>query len=241
MKKNHEFLNSYAINQSFDYGEFLENGTASDCIIVLPDGKKVSAHRTILCQSSTFLFNAFTSGMQEDSKREVSIRFDPGGQFINLLKYFYTGEIQINEQNVLQLIEITHFYGVHNLYCFLVNVYLNEILSPSNIFEYVDKCFDMELNESLRTLEPHLARYYCNIPLSIFSEKLDISTFCHVLSLAIQNGSFSGDVIAELNLFMNGAIPDEKQEESLNSLVFSFGRNSSQKPCWGRSDKRKSH
>lgn len=223
---------NFEIDQVFDYESFLEEGHSPDCTIILPNGTEVLAHRIILSQSSTFLHNAFTSGMQEDSKREVSIHFDPGNQFINILKFMYKKEICINDQNILQLIEITHFYGLHDLYNFLVNEYLDQQLSPSNIFQYVDKCFELEFNESLRSLEPYLARFYQEIPISTFSEKLDISTFCHVLSLAIQNGSFTNDVVSELNTFMNGAIPDENQKESLNSLLVAYGGNSSQTPSW---------
>lgn len=232
MTKTHEFLDTYEIDPIFDYGSFLDNSISPDCTIILPSGKKIPAHRLILSRFSSFLYNAFTSGMQEDSQREVAINFDPGDQFINILHFMYTQQIDIDDQNILQLIEITHFYGLHELNNFLVNDHLKQILSPSNIFQYVDKCFDMELNESLRYLEPHLARFYQEIPIQIFSEKLDINTFCHVLTIAIKTKSFTDDVVAELNTFMSGAIPDENQKETLNSLVCTYGGNSTQIPCW---------
>lgn len=232
MSKSYEFVKSYEIDQFFDYETFLENGDSPDCTIILPNGNRIPAHRIILSRSSSFLHNAFTSGMQEDSKREVSIHFDPGDQFINVLKFMYKPEITINDQNILQLIEITHFYGIHDLYNFLVNDYLDQNLLPSNIFQFVDKCFELELHEALRSLEPYLARFYNDLPISTFSEKLDISTFCHVLALAIQNGSFTNDVVSELNTFMNGAIPDENQKEALNSIISTYGQNSTQIPCW---------
>ncbi|OHT10274.1 BTB/POZ domain containing protein [Tritrichomonas foetus] len=215
-----------------DFSYFYKNHLIPDCTLVFPDGSKILAHRIILSNWSIFFEDAFTSGMQEDSTREVSIVFNPCNLLPAIVNFMYSTSIEINQENLMPLLEISHFYGVTKLFNDLKSK-LDHCLDQNNIFDFVDQCYNLELKQSLALLKPYLARLYNLINIQQFSDKLDIVTFCHVLTSATENGIFQGDVVSELNTFLNGTKPSTKEETNeLDKVIQIFGNPNRIKPLW---------
>ncbi|OHS93263.1 BTB/POZ domain containing protein [Tritrichomonas foetus] len=224
-------INQFHADLIFDFGEYLNSGLMSDCTLVFPDGRKIKAHKIILATSSKFLHDAFTSGMHEDTTGEVTITFNPQNLLPQVIDFIYTSLIEITDENCMPLIEISHFYGIQNLYDFIISKF-TDVVSPSNILHYVDICYNLELNEALKVLVPFMARFYRSIPIEQFSDKLDIATFCHVLTIVANDPSFESDIVAELNTFLNGAQPNAEQKEELDKLLILRTDLVKSKPSW---------
>lgn len=108
------------------FSKLYENEALSDItLIVGPSGSKkkesrVRAHRTVLCVwSDTFRAMLETHDRwKESSLAELRVEIEESEVdiFLLMLKYMYTGETDfITGENVIPLISLSNYYGVHSL------------------------------------------------------------------------------------------------------------------------------
>ncbi|XP_078351385.1 kelch-like protein 28 [Oculina patagonica] len=74
------------------------------------DHARLKAHRIVLCAASPFFFNAFNSDMKE--KKEGVIRLEEMSKDVmeEVLKYLYTGHVDISEANGCDLMAAADFF-----------------------------------------------------------------------------------------------------------------------------------
>lgn len=219
METEEPLYEQYCSDLILDFSIFLDQHINSDCLLKLLDGKqtKLYCHKIILANASQFFHNVFTSGMEEEKTAEVEIKCNPLNQFPHVLRFIYTSSIDINDDNVMAIFEIAHFYEIQ-----ILEEFIKQNLStvdPSKIMIYTKSCYDNELTEALKILIPYMAQYYDRIQLSEFSLNLDIKIFCNVLSLAIENGTFKGDINKELDEFLNGTSPNQEEKAEIDKLI----------------------
>ena len=73
------------------------------------EGQTFPAHRCVLAASSQFFHGLFTNDMKEKSASIVNIEGIPVSVMNELLSYLYTGEVQMSEANVDDLIASANY------------------------------------------------------------------------------------------------------------------------------------
>ena len=202
-----------------DFSDFFgSNLCLTDCQIIL-NNERISAHTIILANGSEFFYNAFTSGMEEEVKREVSIDFNPQNLFPVVLNWIYTSQISFEFNQLMPLLSIAKFYGVNNLLEKLEN-YLQNVINPDNLFDLVSQCYDNELTNELHLLIPFIAEFFDQISIQKMSDNLDVQVFCQVLHCYFKNNGFDPEyAINALTQFIGDYECTDEDYEAINAIL----------------------
>lgn len=85
-------------------------GEAGFCDIILEvEGRQLTTHRCVLAANSQFFYTMFGSGMKESSQKILSLYSVSFTAMSLILDYFYTREILVDEDNVLDLLHASSF------------------------------------------------------------------------------------------------------------------------------------
>lgn len=181
--------NTITYDSIFDYSEFISDdfprgeSLISDCTLIVGD-ERIRSHTIILASSSVFFYNAFTSGMHEDLEREVRIYYNPNGAFLPVLRWFYTGRIDVTPENAMCLFAVSRFYGVRQLEASLAALLRAEVTTPELLVQLINTCYEAGLNSELRFLVAFIADFHAagRLTTAQLSDVLDVPTFCLVLA-----------------------------------------------------------
>lgn len=198
----------------FDYSEYLENGVICDCTIECR-GAQYKAHRVVLANSSTFFYNAFTSGMTEEEKRVVKVSDRFADMFPKVLNFIYTGAIDVEEHEIIPLLEQSEYLGITSLGQCLCSI-MDPIITEETLLAYIRQCYDTGCKLALERLVPYMAKFFNTISVKDFSDALDVFTFC----LVVKSLELPGDeAVGILNAFLDGYTPNEQEKARLDSVV----------------------
>ncbi|KAL9954904.1 hypothetical protein ACROYT_G042490 [Oculina patagonica] len=90
--------------------KFRLEGEAGFCDLILEvEGRQLTTHRCILAANSQFFYTMFRSGMKESNQKLLSLQSVCFTAMSLILDYFYTREIVINDENVLDLLNASSF------------------------------------------------------------------------------------------------------------------------------------
>lgn len=90
--------------------KFRLEGEAGFCDVILEvEGRQLTTHRCVLAANSQFFYTMFSSGMKESSQKLLSLQSVCFTSMSLILDYFYTREIVINDDNVLDLLNASSF------------------------------------------------------------------------------------------------------------------------------------
>lgn len=221
-----ELLEFYS-DPIYDYQKYLQNSQICDCMIKMEGSDEtISAHRVVLANASVFFFNAFTSGMQEDTDRIVTIPSQYAMLFPKVLEFLYTGIINVEMNELIPLIDHAHYFGIQSLMSALEEM-MNTSMTKDKLVKFIEDCYAYSLQEPLNKLIPYMQRFFNELTIAEFSEMLDTITFCKVIG----DLQMTVDQKVEcLNAFLNGSKPEGEEIVALNSVVGSaVGR---VRPCW---------
>ena len=85
-------------------------GEAGFCDVTLAvEGKVLTSHRCVLAASSQFFYTMFNSGMKESNQKVLNLQSVTFNAMSVMLDYFYSREIVINDENVLDLLNAASF------------------------------------------------------------------------------------------------------------------------------------
>jgi len=96
-------------------GELFLSDLFSDVTLVV-EGQSLSAHRVILAAKSDYFRTLLTSGMKESYSKEVELKDTPIQAFRLLLRFIYTGQMSLEEQELEVVLDVL---GLAQRYCFL--------------------------------------------------------------------------------------------------------------------------
>lgn len=201
----------------FKFGEFFESGLLADCEIHVhqsmddPEYQIIRAHRLVLANSSDFFHNSFTSGMIETETGVVDVYTNPNNLFPVVVKWMYDGSLAFDPSQIMSLLSIAHNYGIRKLDIEL-NKVLEKNITPETILSYVQQCFDNELSDELKGLEPYLAKYLMDIPIGELSDALDVATFARVLEKSSLTNEQKVPLIRE---FLGDWDPSDEEKDAL--------------------------
>lgn len=199
----------------FDYSEFLESGSNTDCELKFPDQPSIFAHKLVLANSSKFFFNAFTGNMTEQQTGIVSCSFNPDNILEKVVKYMYNGKIQFSNSELMQLYATVNYYGIDSLRSVLEEKIDKEI-TPENMLDYCNICYEKNLNEVLNILAVKIGQRLDEYSVDKLTDILDV----RVYALALKNSKL--DARAKLNhirSFIRDYELDQNEKESLLAAV----------------------
>lgn len=110
--------------------DLLENEKFVDCILKIKD-KEFPCHRLVLAASSPFFKAMFLSDLEESKKREIVLRDVEPGVMGMILRYLYTSDINLTEQNVQDIFVVANMYQIPSIFSVCVS-YLQEKMVLGN-------------------------------------------------------------------------------------------------------------
>ncbi|CAN7995109.1 unnamed protein product, partial [Ixodes pacificus] len=121
-------------------GSLLLQPEYSDVTLVV-GGARLPAHRLVLASCSSYFRALLYGGMRESQEKEVVLRDTPREAFELLLRYIYTGQLQLSglkEDVVLEVLELSHLYGFLELEAG-VSRFLEQVLGVRNVCRIYDR------------------------------------------------------------------------------------------------------
>lgn len=110
--------------------DLLENEKFVDCILKIKD-EEFPCHRLVLAASSPFFKAMFLSDLEESKKREIVLRDVEPGIMGMILRYLYTSDINLTEQNVQDIFIVANMYQIPSIFSVCVS-YLQEKMVLGN-------------------------------------------------------------------------------------------------------------
>ncbi|XP_068438132.1 kelch-like protein 40b [Clinocottus analis] len=110
--------------------ELLENDKLVDCVLKIKD-KEFPCHRLVLCACSSYFRSIFLSDLEESKKKEIVLEDVEPGVMGLILKYLYTSQINVTEQNVQDIFAVANVYQIPSIFTVCVS-FLQKRLSLSN-------------------------------------------------------------------------------------------------------------
>lgn len=110
--------------------DLLENDKFVDCVLKIQD-KEFPCHRLVLAASSPFFKAMFLSDLEESKKREIVLKDVEPGVMGMILRYLYTSDINLTEQNVQDIFMVANMYQIPSIFSVCVS-YLQEKLVLGN-------------------------------------------------------------------------------------------------------------
>lgn len=110
--------------------DLLENDKFVDCVLKVQD-KTFPCHRLVLAASSPFFKAMFLSDLEESKKREIVLKDVEPGVMGMILRYLYTSDISLTEQNVQDIFMVANMYQIPSIFSVCVS-YLQEKLVLGN-------------------------------------------------------------------------------------------------------------
>ncbi|XP_074545513.1 kelch-like protein 40a [Halichoeres trimaculatus] len=110
--------------------DLLENDKFVDCVLKIQD-KEFPCHRLVLAASSPFFKAMFLSELEESKKREIVLKDVEPSVMGMILRYLYTSDINLTEQNVQDIFMVANMYQIPSIFSVCVT-YLQEKLVLGN-------------------------------------------------------------------------------------------------------------
>lgn len=126
-------------------GEFLRQGCKTlwetklytDIILVVGE-QKIPAHRIVICSwSETFKAMLENDVWRESHQQELPVSPEDPDLFKLLLQFMYTGQVEINSDQVIPLLAMSNYYGVYALkdYC---GDLISKTIDIDNVFSLIE-------------------------------------------------------------------------------------------------------
>lgn len=127
------------------------NDEFSDITLVI-ENSEIPAHKVILASSSDYFRALLFCGLQESQSAKISLKCSNEQLFKQLLKYVYTGKMNLTEMSVQQILEIFQMSHEYNFRALneTISKHLISILSLKNVCIFYDLSNFYEIDE-LRT------------------------------------------------------------------------------------------
>ena len=203
----------------WNYVRYFDEGVLTDCEIRVyetegsDEYESIKAHKAILCNASDFFYNTFTSGMSEAETGIVETTKNPKGLLKSVIRFLYSGELTMGDDDVMPLLFIAKDYGITSLQMLIIDYITGkECANATAILDFVDQCFQYELVDELALLEPIIATHYNLFTIDNLSNLLDVKTYAHVLK-SVKKPML--DKVKDIVVFLRDWKCDEEEKQAL--------------------------
>ncbi|EDO42992.1 predicted protein [Nematostella vectensis] len=113
---------------------FRKEGGSGFCDVILQvEGRHYPVHRCVLAANSPFFYTMFNSGMKESMQQTLQLQSIKAKAMESILEFFYTQEIVLEEDELLDLLDAASFLLLPALTDAIIEL-LSSILSVDNCF-----------------------------------------------------------------------------------------------------------
>uniref|UniRef100_A0A671SL55 Kelch-like family member 40b n=1 Tax=Sinocyclocheilus anshuiensis TaxID=1608454 RepID=A0A671SL55_9TELE len=110
--------------------DLLESDMMVDCVLKIKD-KEFPCHRLVLAACSSYFRAFFKSGVEESTQKKIVLEDVEPGVMGMILKYLYTSNINVTEQNVQDIFALANMLQIPSIFTVCVS-FLQKRLSLSN-------------------------------------------------------------------------------------------------------------
>lgn len=110
--------------------DLLESDMMVDCVLKIKD-KEFPCHRLVLAACSSYFRAFFKSDVEESKQKEIVLEDVEPGVMGMILKYLYTSNINVTEQNVQDIFALANMLQIPSIFTVCVS-FLQKRLSLSN-------------------------------------------------------------------------------------------------------------
>ncbi|ELU03120.1 hypothetical protein CAPTEDRAFT_73122, partial [Capitella teleta] len=142
--------------------------SAIDITLKLPDDTTIPCHKLVLMAASPFFATMFQSDMKESKQPEVQLGFSDAATIKMLVDYFYSGNIVITSDNVMELVAASEFLCLADLKKHLGSFMIKTIKAANCI-----KLYMLSHKYSLGNLIPPCLKYILSHFSEVFRESDD--------------------------------------------------------------------
>jgi len=109
----------------------LVNSPLLSDLTFIVENRPIYAHKFILSMRSSYFQRMLSSGMKESNASEIKIPDFSFSVFLDVLRFIYTGELLLREENVVEVLEAANFYKLERLKCLCEDL-LHRIIEIDN-------------------------------------------------------------------------------------------------------------
>ena len=102
-------------------------------------------HKEILKASSDYFQAMFSSGMQENEKDQISLQLIGHEPFLTLVQGFYSGKLDLKENNVFEITEAAHILQLTPALFIQCTDFLRQLINVESCFETMYFCDSINL------------------------------------------------------------------------------------------------
>ncbi|XP_048866237.1 kelch-like protein 40a isoform X1 [Brienomyrus brachyistius] len=110
--------------------DLLENDRFVDCVLKIKD-REFPCHRLVLAACSPYFKAMFLSDLEESKKREIVLEDVEPSIMGMVLKYIYTSDINLTEENVQDIFSVANMFQIPSLFTVCIS-FLKQRLGLSN-------------------------------------------------------------------------------------------------------------
>ncbi|XP_059618147.1 kelch-like protein 5 [Phlebotomus argentipes] len=105
-RKDQKSSQDHVVRASKKMWLYRENETLCDVILIAGEDKqRISAHRVVLSAASDYFEAMFTGDFRESREEEVILNEIPGDDLRRLVKFCYTGELELSEESSVESVK----------------------------------------------------------------------------------------------------------------------------------------
>ncbi|ELT89327.1 hypothetical protein CAPTEDRAFT_159913 [Capitella teleta] len=123
-----------------------EKEVMTDVTLTLPDQSAIPCHKVVLMAASPFFETMFQSGLKEGAEQNIKLDFADSDIIKTLVEFFYTGDIELTEGNIKEIVAGSDFLCCEHLkaHC---EEYLADTVDCLNCIDYYrfGKVFNLKL------------------------------------------------------------------------------------------------
>ena len=174
------------------FAHFLASGEFSDLTLVVNGKKEYRVHRLILASNSDFFKKLLFNDFKESFSGRVEIGFaDPDDVFGDVLRFLYTGKINISKQNAVALLATADHYLIESLKSVSLT-YITELIHRDNALEVLTQAIRYQVSDVMDICVGVVARNFWRIDQTRDFSEIPWSVFIRILEhpvLAIKEES----------------------------------------------------
>ena len=167
----------------------LKDPSTHDVTFKTSDGGSVSAHRVIVAAGSPVFHAMLYGNMKESSQKEITLRSVVTSTFKILLTFLYSGEVEINSDNCLDILEAACFFNIAVLETKAAD-FIAGMINVENCCNIVtaasDKKFDSLLEKCLEFIDLNCNEIIENSSFDSLSSDI-VFNICQSSSLHVNN------------------------------------------------------
>ncbi|XP_059619352.1 kelch-like protein 5 [Phlebotomus argentipes] len=146
---------------------FQENKTLCDVMLIAGEDKQIiPAHRVVLSAATDYFEAMFAGNFRESQEQEVTLSGISGDDLRRLVKYCYTGEIELSEESSVESVKTLMSSGNHLQLDGVVKVccaLLERHLNPSNCLGLADFADQLSCESLEKAARKYISQHFLQV------------------------------------------------------------------------------